>query len=104
MIYLEASLRVTPGKMKELMEVFEKEFLPAFTKSGGKLVGQWTTSIGIAGTVVDLWAYDDLSQMERSREARAKMPEYTVASEHLQPLIAYEETRLLVPTKLSQMK
>jgi hypothetical protein len=46
MIYLEASLRVVPGKMKELMEVFEKEYLPLSNKFGRKLVAQWTTSIG----------------------------------------------------------
>ncbi len=104
MIYLEASLRVVPGKMKELMEVFEKEYLPLSNKFGRKLAAQWTTSIGTLDEVVDLWAYEDLTHMQRFNEERAKSPEFARASEHLRALIAYEEVRLLVPTPLSEMK
>ena len=104
MIYLEASLRVVPGKMAEFMEVFEKEILPLTNKFGRKLLAQWTTSIGTIDEVTDLWVYDDLSHMQRFNEARAKSPEFTRASEHVRPLIAYETTRLLIPTKLSQLK
>jgi len=104
MIYIEASLRPVPGKMKELMDVLEKEYLPLSNRLGRKLLGQWTTSIGTLDTLIDLWAYDDFNHMQRFNEARAKMPEFTVASEHLRALISYEETRLMVPTKLSEMK
>ncbi len=34
MIYLEATLQVVPGKMREFMDVFEKEFLPENNKLG----------------------------------------------------------------------
>ena len=103
MIYLEASLRVVPGKMNEFMEVFEKEFLPASNKLGTKLVAQWRTTIGTLDEITDLWAYDDLTHMQRVQEERAKSPEFTKASEHLRSLIAYETTRLMVPTPLSSM-
>ena len=104
MIYVEASLRPVPGKMRELMQVFEKEYLPLSNKLGRKMLGQWTTSIGTLDTLVDIWVYEDLNHMQRFNEARAKMPEFAVASEHLRALIAYEETRLLVPTPLSDLK
>ena len=104
MIYLEASLRIVPGKMNELMEVFEKEFLPASSKLGRKLVGQWMTTVGTLDEVTDLWAYDDLTHMQRFQEARTRSPECVKASEHLRSLIAYETTRLMVPTRLSQVK
>jgi len=104
MIYVEASLRPVPGKMKELMEVFEKEYLPLSNKLGRKLLGQWTTTIGTLDTVVDIWVYDDLAHMQRFNEVRAKSKEFTVASEHLRALIAFEETRLLMPTTLSELK
>ena len=104
MIYLEASLRVVPGKMKELMKVFEQEYLPISNKLGRKLVAQWTTTIGTLDEVVDLWAYDDLIHMHRFNEARAKSSEFASASEHLRALISYEEVRLMVPTSLSDMK
>ena len=104
MIYVEASLRVVPGKMAEFMEVFEKEFLPLSNKLGRKMLAQWTTSIGTLDEVTDLWVYDDLNHMQRFNEARAKSPEFAKASARLRALIAYESTRLLIPTKLSELK
>ena len=104
MIYVEASLRVVPGKMNELMEVFEKEYLPISNKLGRTLAAQWRTSIGTLDEITDLWAYDDLSHMQRFQEARSQSAEFKEASEHLRALIAYETTRLLVPTPLSLMK
>ncbi len=104
MIYLEATLRVAPGKMNEFMGVFEKEYLPCSNKLGRKLVAQWRTSIGTQSEITDLWAYDDLTHMQRFQDARAKSPEFAKATEHLMSLIAYETTRLMVPTSLSSLK
>ena len=104
MIYVEASIRVVPGKMNEFMEVFEKEFLPASNKLGRTMAAQWRTTIGTLDEITNLWGYDDLNHMQRFQEARAKSPEFTKASEHLRTLIAYETTRLMVPTPLSAMK
>ncbi len=104
MIHLEASLEVVSGKINEFMEVFEKEFLPASNKLGRKLVAQWRTTIGTLDEITDLWAFDDLTDMQRFQEARVKSPELIKASEHLRSLIAHEATRLMVPTTLSPMK
>ena len=104
MVYVEASLRVVPGKMNEFMEVFEKEFLPLSNKLGRTLAAQWRTTIGTLDEVIDLWAYDDLNHMQRFNDARAKSAEFTKASDHLRSLIAYEQTRLMAPTNLSKMK
>ena len=104
MIYLEATLQVVPGKMREFMDVFEKEFLPENNKLGRKLLAQWFTSIGTLDEVTDLWVYDDLGQMQRFQEARTKSPGFAKASERVRALIAHETTRLMVPTPLSEMK
>lgn len=104
MIYVEASLRVVPSKMNEFTEVFEKEYLPASNKLGRKLAAQWRTTIGTLDEIIDLWAYNDLTHMQQFQEARTKSPEFIKASEHLRSLIAYETTRLMVPTPLSSIK
>ena len=104
MIYLEAAIHVAPGKMKEFMDVFTNQYLPASERLGRRLIGQWRTFVGPLDEVVDLWAYDDLSHMQRFQEARSQSAEFKEASEHLRALIAYETTRLLVPTPLSLMK
>ena len=104
MIYLEASLRVVPGKMSEFTKVFEKEFLPASNKLGRKLIAQWRTTIGTLDEVTDLWGYDDLTHMQQVQEAGTKSPEFIKAAGHIRSLIAYETTRLMVPTSVSSMK
>jgi hypothetical protein len=104
MIYLEATLRVVPGKMDEFMEVFSNEYLPASEKLGRKLAAQWRTFIGTLDEVVDLWAYDDLAHMQRFQEARQKDEEMAKAGKRLRALIAYETTKLLIPTPYSAMK
>ncbi|MFH1638905.1 MAG: NIPSNAP family protein [Chloroflexota bacterium] len=104
MIYLEASCRVVPGKMDEFMEVFTKEYLPASNKLGRKLAAQWRTTVGTLDEVVDLWAYEDLTHMQRFQEVRQKSEEMIKAGEKLRSLIAHETTRLLAPTPLSQIR
>ncbi len=104
MIFLEASLRPVPGKMKELTDVLNNEYVPASARLGRKLMGQWTVAIGTLDTLVDLWVYDDLAHMQRFNEARAKSPEFAAVTEKLRALIAYEETRLMYPTAISQIK
>lgn len=104
MIYLEASIRVLPGKMPDFMEVFKKDFLSNSEKLGRRLVGQWHTLVGTLDEVTNLWVYDDLAHMQRFQEARVRSPEFVKISEHLRTFIAYETTRLMVPTPLSTMK
>ena len=104
MIYLEAPLRVLPGKMNEFMEAFEKEFLPISNKLGRKLVGQWQTIIGEKEEVTNLWVYDDLAHVQRVLDTCAKSPEFAEATNLLRSLISYEATKIMVPTPLSPMK
>ena len=104
MVYVEASLRVVPGKMNEFMTAFEKDFLPVSNELGRKLIAQWRTTVGTLDEIVNLWGYDDLAHMQRIQQAGTESPEFIEAGTHLRSLIAYETTRLMVPTPLSSMK
>lgn len=104
MIYLEAAIHVAPGKMKEFMDVFTNQYLPASERLGRRLIGQWRTFVGPLDEVVDLWAYDDLSHMQRFQEARQHDAEIIKAGENLRVLIASETTKLLIPTAYSTIK
>lgn len=95
-------VEVVPGKMDEFMEVFSKELLPASNKLGRKLVAQWRTTIGSL-EIVDLWAFEDLTHMQRFQEARQLSEEMRKASEKITALIARETTRLMVPTPVSSL-
>jgi hypothetical protein len=103
-VYLLATVRVAPGKSREFAEVFEKELLPAAKSIGWNLVAQWNTTVGTQAEVTDLWAYQDLKDMERVQGAMAKSPQFQSAFAHIEPLIAYETTKLMVPTSNSTLK
>jgi NIPSNAP len=104
MVYMLATVRVVPGKMEEFKKVFEREMLPAAKKIGWSLAAQWDTTVGTLSEVTDLWAYDDLSHMQRVQEAMSTSPEFQKAFAHIEPLIAHESMKLMVPTALSSLK
>lgn len=103
MIYMLAVVSVVPGKSREFAEVFEKELLPAAKAIGWNLVAQWNTTVGTQAEVTDLWAYRDLDDMQRVNEAMAKSRQFQSAFAHIEPLIAHETTKLMVPTPNSTL-
>lgn len=108
MIYLEARLWAAPGKMGELIEYLEKEFVPDCLANGRKLAGQWRTTIGEVEEVTNLWVYKDLADIqaynERVQAARAQDPEGAKRTAKLSTLVLRDFTRVMVPTKISPMQ
>jgi NIPSNAP len=54
MIYLQASIKLHPGKLQEFTNLIN-ELLPVVKKHGWKLIGSYATLVGRLNTVVDLW-------------------------------------------------
>jgi len=107
-IYLEARLWAAPGKMGELVEYLEKEFVPDCEKLGRKLAGQWRTTTGEVEEVTNLWVYEDLADMmrydQRAQAERAKDPEFGKRGAKLATLVLRDFTRVMVPTRVSPLK
>jgi hypothetical protein len=54
MIYVQASIKLHPGKLHDFTNLIS-ELLPVVGKHGWKLVGSFATLVGRLNTVVDLW-------------------------------------------------
>lgn len=99
MIFLEATLKIAPGKQREFNELLRSRLVPLNEKTGMKLVAAYANITGVQDVVTDLWAYDDLAQMQRSQETLAGEAEWRDIFRTLQTLIAWENTRLLTPLR-----
>jgi len=53
MIYVQASIKLRPGKLQDFTNLIS-ELLPVVGKHGWKLVGSFATVVGRLNTVVDL--------------------------------------------------
>ena len=54
MVYLQASIKLYPGKQQDFVSLIN-ELLPVVGKHGWKLVGSYAAIVGRLNTVVDLW-------------------------------------------------
>jgi NIPSNAP len=54
MVYLQASIKLHPGKLQDFTNLIN-ELLPIVGKHGWKLVGSYAALVGRLNTVVDLW-------------------------------------------------
>lgn len=54
MVYLQASIKLYPGKLQDFTELINT-LLPTLGKHGWKLLGSYATMAGRLNTVVDWW-------------------------------------------------
>ncbi|PZO65891.1 MAG: NIPSNAP family protein [Paracoccus denitrificans] len=95
---------ITPRKMGEFLEVFDRLAMPVLIRTLGPPIGFYTSTVGTLNQVVHLWAYQDMADMERRWKARDTDPEfaaYLAASGHL---IVAQEDRLLRNAPLSALQ
>ncbi len=104
MIYLEAVLDLHPDKVGVFMDIFAKEYMPALVSLGRKFMGQWTCRIGPRWHVVNLWAHEDMAELQRFWQARDQSKEVTEIMTRLTPCIQSETVKLLIPSPISPLK
>jgi hypothetical protein len=54
MVYLQASIKLRPGKLQDFVELLNS-LTPVVRKHGWKLLGSYASVVGRLNTVVDLW-------------------------------------------------
>jgi|ERR1700740_1566500 NIPSNAP len=54
MMYLQASIKLYPGKQQDFIKLLN-EVVPYIGKHGWKLIGSYGSVVGRLNTVVDLW-------------------------------------------------
>ncbi|GGB89340.1 NIPSNAP family protein [Marinobacterium zhoushanense] len=86
---------ITPRKMGEFVEVFNRLAMPILKETLGTPLGFYTTLVGKQNQFVHLWGYDSLEDYERrsaARDTHPEFPNYLAASAHL---IVAQETSLV---------
>lgn len=86
---------ITPRRMGEFIEVFERLAMPVLKETLGYPLGFYTTWVGTQNQFVHLWGYRSLEDYERRsacRDAHPDFAHYLSASAHL---IVAQETSLV---------
>lgn len=99
MIYLEATLKVAPGKQREFNDLLKNDFVPVGSRHGMRLVAAYANITGLQDVATDLWEYDDLAQMQQVEVARAGDPAFRDAYKKLTALSPWETVKLLTPLR-----
>ncbi len=104
MVYLHATLQLTPFKSAQFSKLMTTSVVPLFEKHGAKLIGSWETIVGNQNEVTDLWSFDSVAHFEASLQSLVRDPEWSSVKEAMTPLILKERTKLLTPLKCSPLK
>ena len=85
------------GKLKEYLEIYEREGMPIQRRYLPRLIGYYTTEIGDLNQVVHLWAYASFEERTRCRQAMRADPGWVPYLAKIHPLLLKQENKLLVP-------
>jgi hypothetical protein len=92
------------GKASEYVKMYEAEGLAIQRPILGNLVGYFTTELGPLNQVVHLWAYASLEDRAKRRAKLLSDPSWTAYAAKVQPLVLWQENKILVPAALAVMK
>jgi NIPSNAP len=99
MLFVEATLKVAPGKLREFNELLKNDLVPLMERHGAKLIAAWGNLTGAQDVVTDLWLYDDLAHLQRVQESWTSDPAMRDSFKKLQTLSPWETTKLLAPLR-----
>ena len=81
MIYDVRTYDFKPGGVESYIELVREQGLAIRESHGAKLAGWYYTQIGTLNQVIQIWAYDDLQDMENKMKAISSEPRW--ANEYL---------------------
>jgi hypothetical protein len=104
MIVEERMYRIRNGCMQRYLKLVREEGIAIQQPILGSLIGYFTTEIGALSQVTHLWAYADLEDRRRRRQALAEDPRWQAFIPRLSENIEQAENRILVPTDFSPLR
>ncbi|MFG1300618.1 NIPSNAP family protein [Xanthobacter sp. V3C-3] len=93
----------THVNVKEYLEIYSTEGLPAQIEILGGFLGYFTSEIGTLNQLVHLWGYSDLEDRRKRRETLAAHPGWQGCLKKIRPMIMTMENRILIPTAFSPL-
>ena len=99
MIYQFGQIVLVPGKMAEWAEI-SKDDVVYYAKIGMKWFGSWHGYTGNMNEIYNLFAYNDLAELQKMRAAALQNP---LSAKHY-PLMVSRELTIIEPNPWSPMK
>ena len=104
MIYGLSTIVYAPGKVAEAQEIWIKEAVPLMPKVGLNAVGAWHGSTGNLNVSYSIFVYNDLVEMQKSREAMRQNADWQRMWAKLNALRVSQESTILEPAAWSPLK
>ena len=101
MIYEVRTYRLKTGAVLAYLRLIEEEGIAIQKGHLGRLVGYFFSEIGPLNEIVHIWAYEDLADRERRREALAADPRWQAVLPRIQSHIETMENKIMKPAPFS---
>jgi NIPSNAP len=102
MIVEQRTYTTLPGRVRDYLALYETEGLAIQKRILGRLVGYYRSEIGDLNQIVHLWAYSDLDERLQRRAVLLADPGFKAYVQKMLPLLARQESRILVPAPFFQ--
>ena len=106
-MYIEERMyTLYPGKVDEYLRHYEQFGMPVQLRHQPYMLGYYFTEVGTQNMIVHMWAYEDLNQRTRCREALFADPDWQAYRPKIQPFLITMETRIMkcAPFFLERLK
>ncbi|CAM5762879.1 NIPSNAP family protein [Labrys miyagiensis] len=103
MIYEMRTYRLRTGTVPSYLKLVEEEGIAIQRAHLGHLVGYFFSEIGPLNQIVHIWAFADLNDRERRRDALIADPAWLAFLPKIQALIETMESKILKPTRFSPL-
>lgn len=91
--------------VKALLDIYESTgALELQARVLGRLIGYFTTEVGMLNCVVHLWGYDSFEERANRRAALNIEPVWQDYLDKVRPMLVSMENRLLLPTPFSPIR
>lgn len=104
MILEERTYTFKPGTIPVFLKLYEAEGLAVHTRHLGRLIGYFTSDIGVLNQIVHMWAYDDLADRDARRAKLYADPDWLAFVPKTSGFIDRMENRILVATSFSPLR
>jgi hypothetical protein len=95
MIVDERTYQVAPGKMQEILSIYEKQGLAIQSRHLGKPFGYFTVEVGEFNHIVHMWAYENMADREQRREKMMADPDWQAYLKVAAPYFVKQWNRIL---------
>ena len=104
MIIEHRTYKIKPGKLNELMDLYEKEGMEVHKKILGNQIGYFYTEIGPLNEIVNLYGYESLDDRAKRRKLLAENEIWQKYISKAIHLFESQESKILIPANFSDIK